>query len=101
LDGHVGVTVVEHDGTCDLVLTRAFDPGWRARVNDGPERPVFQADGGLVAVRLPGRGPSRVTLRYAPRGLIPGAAASTAAVATALGVIAAGRRRREGPRGRP
>jgi hypothetical protein len=90
--------VVEHDGTCDLVLLRAFDPGWRARVNGGAWRPVVPADGGLVAVRLTGEGPSRVALRYQPPGLVPGAIVSAAAVAAALGVLgtAALRRRRGG-----
>jgi len=90
-DGRSGV--VEHDGTCDLVLTRAYDPNWFARVNDGPERPVLQADGGLQAVRLPGAGPSRVSVRYAPSGLLPGGAVSAAATLTALAVLGLGLRR--------
>jgi hypothetical protein len=95
-DGDEGV--VEHDGTCDLVLLRAFDAGWRARVNGEPWRPVVPADGGLVTVRLTGAGPSRVTLRYEPPGLLPGAIVSAAAVAAALGVLgtAAASRRRGG-----
>ena len=28
---------VEHDGPCDLVIARTFDPGWLARINGGPE----------------------------------------------------------------
>ena len=82
--------VVEHDGTCDLVLLRAFDPDWRARVNGGPERPVSPADGGLQAIRLDGTGPSRVVFRYAPRSLWPGAAVSAAAALAALGMLGAG-----------
>ena len=51
---------VEHDGPCDLVIARTFDPGWLARVDDGPERPVLPVDGGFQAVRLDGAGrPSR------------------------------------------
>jgi hypothetical protein len=90
------VAVVAHDGACDLVVTRAHDAGWLARVNDGPERPVLPVDGGLQAVRLTGSGPSRVSFRYAPRWLVPGACVSAAAVAGALVVLAAGGRRRGG-----
>ncbi len=55
---------VEHDGPCDLVLARTFDPGWLARIDDGPERPVLPADGGFQAVRLDGTGVHRASLRY-------------------------------------
>jgi hypothetical protein len=58
--------VVEHDGPCDLIVSRTFDPGWQARVNDGPEQLVFRVNGGLQAVRLEGTGEDRVTLRYRP-----------------------------------
>lgn len=93
-DGRAGV--VEHDGVCDLVLTRAHDAGWLARVGDGPERPVARADGGLQAVRLTGSGRSRVSVRYAPAWLRPGAAVSAAATAGALAAAAAGLVRRRG-----
>ncbi len=58
------VATVEHDGSCDLVLARSFDPGWLARIDNGPERPVVPVDGGFQAVRLDGSGTRRVTLRY-------------------------------------
>ncbi len=59
---------VEHDGPCDLVLARSFDPGWQARIDEGPPRPVLPVDGGFQAVRLDGSGVHRVTLHYrAPR----------------------------------
>ena len=45
---------VEHDGPCDLVIARTFDPGWLARVDDGPERPVLP-----VRRRIPGGAPRR------------------------------------------
>ena len=38
---------VEHEGTCDLVIARSFDPGWRARINGGPPEPVLHVDGGI------------------------------------------------------
>jgi hypothetical protein len=55
---------VEHDGPCDLVIARTFDPGWLVRVDDGPERPVLPVDGGFQAVRLDGAGLHRVSLHY-------------------------------------
>ncbi len=85
-DGRSGT--VEHDGTCDLVLRRTYVPGWTARLDDGPEVPVLRADGGLQAVRIPGTGRTRVTVRYRPRALASGASLSTVAVAVALGVLA-------------
>ncbi|MHB1557247.1 MAG: hypothetical protein ACYC61_07190 [Isosphaeraceae bacterium] len=58
------VATVEHDGPCDLVLARTYDPGWLARIDDGPERPVLRADVGFLAVRLEGSGTHRVRLFY-------------------------------------
>ncbi len=58
------VATVEHDGPCDLVLARTYDPGWRARIDNGPERPVLRADVGFQAVRLEGSGTHRVRLLY-------------------------------------
>jgi len=60
------VATVEHDGACDLVIARTFDPGWLARIEDGPELPVFPVDGGFQAVRLEGSGVERVHMRYRP-----------------------------------
>ena len=65
-DGRSGE--VEHDGTCDLVIRRAFYPGWTARINEGPATAVIPADGGLQSVRLPGKGVSRVRVEYQPTG---------------------------------
>jgi hypothetical protein len=95
-DGRVGV--VDHDGTCDLVLVRTYYPGWSARVNDGAEQPVHSVNGGLQAVRLNGVGPSRVTLRYRPTALAKEAAVSFAALVAAMGLVAAGLRRRPVPK---
>jgi hypothetical protein len=58
--------LVEHDGTCDLVIRRAHYPGWTCSVNGGPPQPVSKADGGLQAVRLEGEGPSFVRFSYQP-----------------------------------
>jgi hypothetical protein len=55
---------VEHDGPCDLVIARTFDPGWLARVDDRPQRPVVPVDAGFQAVRLDGAGIHRVSLHY-------------------------------------
>jgi len=55
---------VEHDGSCDLVIARTFDPGWLARIDGGPERPVLPVDGGFQAVRVDGSGVHKVMLRY-------------------------------------
>jgi hypothetical protein len=55
---------VEHDGPCDLILARSFDPGWTARIDEGPRRPVLPVDGGFQAVRLDGTGTHRVKLEY-------------------------------------
>jgi hypothetical protein len=87
---------VEHDGSCDLVLTRAHYPGWLARVDSGPERPASRADGGLLAVRLDGSGVSRVSFRFRPNGLALSAAVSSAAVASGLAVLAWGLTRSPG-----
>ncbi|MGE3822013.1 MAG: hypothetical protein AB7I30_21580, partial [Isosphaeraceae bacterium] len=87
-DGRSGV--VEHDGTVDLVIRRTYYPGWSARLDDGSEVPVTPADGGLQSVRLPGVGPTRVTLRYQPTFLIRGVALSLLATSAAVLVIARG-----------
>jgi hypothetical protein len=57
---------VEHVGACDLVIARTFDPGWLARIDNGPEKSVLPVDGGFQAVRIEGSGTHTVTLRYQP-----------------------------------
>ncbi len=86
---------VEHDGPCDLVIARTFDPGWMARIDDGLERPVVPADGGFQSVRLAGSGTNRVDLRYhAPRLLLWASISLGAilAIGAAAGAVAVGRR---------
>jgi hypothetical protein len=64
-----GTAVVEHDGSCDLIINRTFYPGWMASVNGAPDRPVAPAEAGIQGIRLVGLGPSRVTFNYRPDGL--------------------------------
>jgi hypothetical protein len=71
---------VEHDGPCDLVLARSFDPGWRARIDDGPEQAVLPVDDGFLAVRIEGSGTQRVALSYRPPRLVQWATISVAAM---------------------
>lgn len=80
---------VDHDGTCDLVVRRAWYPGWEARVGGGPWTPVNKADGGLQSVRLAGRGPSDVEFRYRPTAARPARATSALAAVAALLTIGA------------
>lgn len=90
--------VVEHDGPCDLIVSRTFDPGWSARVNGGPEQPVVRVNGGLQAVRLTGAGTERVTLRYRPPRIVLWATISliTAATLVALAAVSLVRRTNAG-----
>jgi hypothetical protein len=81
--------VVEHDGSCILILRRTHYPGWTYRVNDGPEQPVLKVSGGLQGAWLTGTGTSRVETRYRPTGLTRALRVSTGAVAAALVVLAA------------
>ncbi|MGE3818669.1 MAG: hypothetical protein AB7I30_04490 [Isosphaeraceae bacterium] len=79
---------VEHDGSCDLVLNVMWYPGWVARINDGPERPVHRAENGLISVRLDGEGPvSRVALSFVPSHFATTAGVSALATLTAAVVI--------------
>lgn len=85
-DNNVGV--VEHDGSCDLVFTRAFYPGWEMSINYRPWEPVFRCDGGLQAVRLPGETTAFVKVRYRPTNLFELMLASFVATTLALFVVA-------------
>jgi hypothetical protein len=80
--------VVEHDGTCDVVVRRPSYPGWVARVDAGPEQPVGRACGGLQAVRLFGPGTSHVTFRYEPTTWRAASRVSLAAIGLAAIVLA-------------
>jgi len=82
--------VVEHDGTCYLVVRRTYYPGWFYQINGGPERPVLKVNGGLQCVPLTGAGTSRVTFGYRPPGQRVGAAISLGSTAAALVVLIVG-----------
>jgi hypothetical protein len=64
VDWDGSTATVEHDGPCDLILARSFDPGWLARIDNGPDQAMLPVDGGFQAVRLDGSGTRRVALRY-------------------------------------
>jgi uncharacterized membrane protein YfhO len=65
-------------------MRRTFYPGWSARVDGGPERPVLRVNGGLQGVRLNGAGTHRVVVQYRPTGLRRAAVVSVAATLAAL-----------------
>jgi hypothetical protein len=80
--------VVEHDGSCELVINRTYYPGWFASVNDGNEHAVARAELGIQAVHLSGKGKSRVTFVYRPTYLRRASRLGVAAIAlTGLGLI--------------
>ena len=87
-DGHTAV--VEHDGSCVLILRRTFYPGWFYRVDGGPlEQPVLKVDGGLTGCSLAGSGTSRVTLSYRAARLVQAARVSLFALGTIAVVLCA------------
>jgi hypothetical protein len=79
---------VEHDGTCDLVIRRAYYPGWTARLDEVRPARIIPADGGLQSIRLPGSGITRVSVNYHSTLLWPAGGVSLVAVGVAMGVLA-------------
>lgn len=70
---------VRSGGAAVLLVSEAYFPGWRARV-DGRSTPVLRADGALMAVSVPA-GEHVVVLDYLPAALLWGAAISVLALA--------------------
>ena len=75
--------VVDHDGSCVLILRRTYYPGWYYRVNNGLKKPVLKVDGGLQGIQLSGSGTSQISVHYQPTDFpkamgITGAALSVA-----------------------
>jgi hypothetical protein len=87
---------VEHDGACDLVIARTFYPGWTARIDDGPARPVFNVNGGLQAVRVDRAGTTRVAFSYRPTGFIASIVLSISSLLAVVIVMSADVLRRRG-----
>ncbi len=88
---------VEHEGPCDLVIARSFDPGWTARINGSTPAPVLNVDGGYQGVRIAGSGIDQVVLQYRPPGwnwYLRISSLSAAAVILTLLALAVGRIRR-------
>ena len=77
-----------------LALSFAYDDNWVVTVN-GEEVQPSALFGGLLGVSLP-QGDCTVTLRYTHPGVVPGAAASLAALAAALGWMAWERKKKIG-----
>jgi hypothetical protein len=81
--------VVEHDGSCVLILRRTYYPGWSYRIDGGPEHRILKVDGGLHGVPLAGSGTHRVEVTYRPTGLGRAATISLAALGAAVVVLLA------------
>jgi hypothetical protein len=78
--------IVEHDGSCVLVLRRTFYPGWTYRVDGGEQRPVTKVNGGLQGIPLAGSSTNHITFAYRPTGLASSIAITCGAIAAALAV---------------
>jgi hypothetical protein len=87
------IAVVEHDGSCVLILRRTYYPGWLYHLEGGPEKPVLKVDGGLQGIPLVGSGISRVALRYQPVGIQRAVLVSLVALTAAVLVLSTARLR--------
>jgi hypothetical protein len=79
--------IVEHDGPCDLVVARSFDPGWMATINGGHQAHVLRVDGGYLAVRLTGSGVEKIALRYRPQAWQWWLLISSVSAAAVIGIL--------------
>jgi uncharacterized membrane protein YfhO len=70
---------------CDgmVILSDAFYPGWRARVDHRPAG-VYEINGAMRGVAVP-RGKHTVTMRYRPVSVYLGAALTLLGILGALG----------------
>jgi hypothetical protein len=66
-----------------VILSDAFYPGWRARVDHYPAE-IYQVNGAMRGVKVP-RGTHTVTMRYRPISVYLGAALSLLGILGALG----------------
>ena len=73
-----------------LVISDAFDPGWRARVDGVPQR-VLRTNGLTRGVMLPA-GKHDVLLYYWPESLTRGALVSAATIVLLVGFVVPWRR---------
>lgn len=75
-----------------LVVNDTMLAGWTATL-DGAPVPIVEVNGLVRGVWLPSAGAHRVSMRYVPPGLLPGAVVSLAALAVALAAMWLARRR--------
>ncbi len=76
--------MIKADLACDgmVILSDAFYPGWRARVDHRPAE-IFQVNGAMRGVAVP-RGAHTLTMRYRPVSVYLGAALTLAAILGAI-----------------
>ena len=79
--------VVEHDGSCILVMRRTYYPGWHGSVDNGPTEPVLKVNGGLQGILLTGSKVSQVVVSYQPSNLRKTARISIGAAAAAVATL--------------
>jgi hypothetical protein len=77
--------VITAEMACDgmVVLSDAFYPGWRARIDHRPAR-IYEVNAAMRGVAVP-RGRHTVTMRYRPGSVYLGAALSLVGILGALG----------------
>lgn len=88
------IAIIRHDGPCLLVMNRMFYPGWQAVVDNASPVVVSRVDGGLQAVRIGGKGLSRVRLEYRPTNRLPLSLLSLFSSVSAVSVVLVGRVRK-------